>query len=376
MSSKSIIFPADIYEYEDKSALKIEFTAFIKVLILCFVTGMSLAGTVPEVEIVDLNGGNVPDVEIDTGGTIHVAYLSGHDIYYVRSTDEGASFSPPVRVNSEKGYASGGLFRGPDISLGVNGRVHISWYSDGYAQKRPKSEWGFMYSRLNDAGTAFETTRNLSGRPCDNYSLATDSTGNVAAIWVKDGLFISRSRDGGQSFDQAVKTDADPCECCATRSIFSKNGELYYLYRDKEDNQRDMYLGKVNNLNKPVKKTKLNNPSWYFEACPLSGSYLSWHNGQLLTAWELEGRIYIAQADQNGELSDPGAIKVADTGKYPVVLGLENGILAAWKRNTKLYWRFMDNNGGFTSVIHMAGTDSASRPAGTVTKSGKILLFP
>lgn len=346
------------------------------VLLLCSISVNSNAGVIHEVKIVDLNGGKVPDAEVDASGRIHAVYLLDNNIYYVHSSDDGTSFSAPIQVNSEQGFATGGLFRGPDIALGTDGRVHISWYNNGYAQKRPKSEWGFMYSRLDASKTGFEANRNLSRGPSDNYSLAADSEGNVAAVWVKDGLYISRSRDGGQYFEPPVKMEADPCECCATRSIFSKQGELYYLYRDKEDNQRDMYIGNISDTKKPSKRLKLNDKSWYFESCPLSGNNLAWHNHRLLTAWELEGNIYFTQVDNKGELSKQAAINIAESGKYPIVLGMKGNILVAWKSGRKLYWQLLDENSNRKGEPHMVKTNSASRPAGVVTNNGKVLLFP
>lgn len=334
------------------------------------------ANTYYEVNVVRLKNAKVPDAEVDSQGIIHVAYFSENNIYYVSSSDEGDSFGSPMRVNTEQGFASGGLFRGPDIALGVDGRVHISWYNNGYAQKRPKSEWGYMYSRMNNAKTGFESTRNINGQPCDNFSLAADDKGNVSAIWVKDGLFINRSRDGGDNFEQPVKLKADPCECCGTRSVYSDTGKLYYLYRDKEANNRDMYVGQLSDSNQLSNRTKLNEKSWYFESCPLSGGFLDWHNDHLLAAWELEGKVYYAQVDQGGEISNPGAIKVADSGKYPVVLGIEDSIFISWKSGARLYWQLRDKNGNSKGEPHMVTTNSASRPAAAITNRGKILLFP
>jgi len=50
------------------------------------------------------NGGIQPEAAMDAAGALHLIYFSGDphagDVYYVRSTDFGETFSKPIRVNS------------------------------------------------------------------------------------------------------------------------------------------------------------------------------------------------------------------------------------------------------------------------------------
>jgi hypothetical protein len=68
-----------------------------------------------------------PQIAVDRTGTLHVVYYSGApgngDLYYVRSTDGGATYSTPLRVNSQQGSAvAAGTIRGAQVALGKNGR--------------------------------------------------------------------------------------------------------------------------------------------------------------------------------------------------------------------------------------------------------------
>ena len=55
-----------------------------------------------QVQIIDTpNRGIAPDADIDQTGVIHLAYVSDEDVYYVKSADDGKSFSTALRVNSE-----------------------------------------------------------------------------------------------------------------------------------------------------------------------------------------------------------------------------------------------------------------------------------
>lgn len=75
-------------------------------------------------------GGNVrgvfPVVATDAGGNVYVAWLDANDrnVYYTYSNNEGASWSPPVRVNSSP--SSDAVF--PWIQGGAAGNLVVSWY--------------------------------------------------------------------------------------------------------------------------------------------------------------------------------------------------------------------------------------------------------
>src|SRR5262249_50166430 len=79
---------------------------------LCVSTAAPHAsGTSSAVTLVRVpNGGIQPEVVVDARGVMHLLYFAGSDdhagnLFYVRSTDYGATFSTPVRVNSQEGSA-------------------------------------------------------------------------------------------------------------------------------------------------------------------------------------------------------------------------------------------------------------------------------
>jgi hypothetical protein len=81
--------------------------------------------------------GEVPDAEVDASGAIHIAFVKGEDAYYAKSDDGGKSFSKPLRINSVPGTVHpANMFRGPDLALGQNGRVHVIWYVNAYESAR------------------------------------------------------------------------------------------------------------------------------------------------------------------------------------------------------------------------------------------------
>src|SRR4051812_33709529 len=78
------------------------------------------------------DNGIQPQVATDSRGTVHMIYYKGEpgagDIFYVRSTDGGATWSRPIRVNSQRGSAiAAGTIRGAQLAIGKDNRVHVAW---------------------------------------------------------------------------------------------------------------------------------------------------------------------------------------------------------------------------------------------------------
>ncbi len=363
------------------------FTTVSKILIvvLAWFTGLGISPSQPSihaaqerVRVIPVpDAGIVPDAEVYDQGVIHLVYVSSDDVFYVNSSDEGHSFTKPVRVNTEAGFAYGGAFRGPDLAVGKDATIHVVWYNAAYQQKRAKDDWGVMYSRRGPGAAAFEPMRNLNHTPSDNYSLAADKKGNVSVVWMADGVFVNVSHDGGNSFSGPLDLKTDPCECCGSRAAYADDDTFTVLYRDKADNDRDTYLAILPTGARQFAHSKVSQTVWYIESCPMTGSFLSTTPGGLVAGWETKGQIYFARLNQRGQLLSPGEIHATERGRYPVVLTAPDGItLVAWKNDTTLQWQLFDATGQPHLGRGSAPATTRDRPAGVVTKGGTFLLFP
>ena len=324
------------------------------------------------------HSGIAPDAEVDGEGNIHLVYMSDDDIYYVTSEDGGQRFSEPLRVNSDAGTAQAGAYRGPDVAVAPDGRVHVVWYTNAFQRQLPSEAWGVHYAYRDPSDTSFVAARNLNHTPSDNYSVAV-SHDQVAVFWTADALYVQMSDDGGGMFSEpAVIALADPCECCATRAYFSRTGDLYVSYREKSNNMRDMYLLKRRAGQQTFVSRALSQTPWQIELCPMSGSYLTGgYDQELVAAWETKGQIYYGRVDEAGALLTPGEIRVSEQGRYPVVLSASEGTtLVAWKQGTSLRWQTYDTKGHVLDEQVRVDGPSRHRPAGVVIEDGTFVLFP
>lgn len=213
------------------------------------------------------HGGIQPQVAVDAKGVVHLIYFKGDaragDLFYVRSADDGATWSKPLRVNSQEASAiAAGTMRHAHLALGRNGRVHVAWMGSQKAQPKPPGGKGspMLYARLNDAGDGFEAQRNvITERPGldGGGALAADERGNVYVAWhapidAKNHdeearrVWVARSADDGKSFAPEIAASepiVGACGCCGLNITTDRDGAVYILFRNaREMVNRDMIL--------------------------------------------------------------------------------------------------------------------------------------
>lgn len=334
------------------------------------------AGRADPVTLVRTPGHGIqPQAAGDGAGTLHLIYFRGQDgagdIFYVRSTDGGGEFSHPLRVNSQPGSAiATGNIRGAHLAVGKQGRAHVAWMGSDKAVPRAFGNAApMLYSRLNDAGTAFEPQRNLIQAAAGldgGGSVAADGVGNVAAAWhapepgtrgeASRRVWVALSSDEGRTFARE-KPVSDPatgvCGCCGMRAFFDRAGGLYLLYRSAAGGvNRDTYLLSAKNLAADFHSDDLQ--QWAVGVCPMSSFALAEGGPGVLAAWETAGQVYFARLDPaTGKPSPRRAAPGAGSNrKHPVVAANPRGetILAwtegmGWNRGGSVAWQVFDRDG-------------------------------
>jgi hypothetical protein len=113
------------------------------------------------------DGGLQPQAVVDDKGAVHLIYLKGDpgncDVFYVRSTDAGTTWSKAIRVNSDPGAAVAiGTVRGAHLAVGPDRRPHVAWMGSQNAQPRgPDKATPMLYARLAKDEKSFERQRNV-----------------------------------------------------------------------------------------------------------------------------------------------------------------------------------------------------------------------
>jgi hypothetical protein len=319
------------------------------------------------------NSAKASDIAVDISGQVHATWLQDGDVFYALSPDRGETFGTPLRVNPEKEPAIGGMFRGPQLSLGRDGTVHLIWYPD--QAKLSKSDWGVRYARLLKGAARFSDPINLGRRPSDSYFVASDGKGQVDVIWTADGAFVAHSGNDGESFESPQKISGlDPCECCGTSAFYDVNGKLALLYRDRKNNQRNVYIV-TDVLGSASNKVQLNEENWEINACPMTGhSLVMLPGGGFVAGWELKGEAFVSISSSQAA---KGTQILLGKGKYPKVLGLADGtVFASWKKGKILSWKTFDALGKETGSSTAGNASFPDKFGAAVSGPEGILLSP
>lgn len=321
-------------------------------------------------------GGIQPRVAVDDRGAVHLIYYRGSasngDVFYVRSANGGTRFSAPVGVNRVPGSAiATGTVRGAQIALGRNGRVHVVW--NGSRTTEPTATSPMFYTRINDAGTAFDPERNVMR---DAYNIdgggavAADRQGNVYVGWHANApgersegqrrVWIARSPDEGRTFDRerpASDRSTGACGCCGLGAFADRGGSVYLLYRSAfEQVNRDMYL--LTSRDRGQRFDGVMIDRWNAGACMMSTQAFAEGPAAVWTAWETVGQVYLGRIDPKGGkisqvIAAPGGSR---SRKHPALaVNAAGDVMLAWTEGTA--W----NKGGSAA---WQAFDSAGTPLG------------
>jgi hypothetical protein len=338
--------------------------------LLALLPTLALAATPTVTPLRCPDGGVQPQTAVDSTGKIHLCYLKGEDgmsdIFYVTSTTAGQTWTAPIRVNSQPGAAiATGAVRGAHLAIGKDNRPHVAWMGSMSATpKAPGDSTPMLYTRLNDAGDAFEPQRNLitTAPGLDGGgSVAADSQGNVYVAWhapipgqkgeANRTVWLATSNDDGKTFPAESQMLTDPtgaCGCCGMRLGIDAQGHLLALYRAANSQTRDIYLLQPTGKS-AFKSTMIE--SLATKTCPMSTGSFTRGNDRELAAWETAGQISFTSVDpKTSQLSNlipaPGN---ATNRKHPTLAINKDGfVLLAWAENTgwkkggNLAWQIYD----------------------------------
>jgi len=315
-----------------------------------------------------------PQGLVDSEGTLHLIYLGDEpgnaNVYYAHQAAGEEKFSKPVRVNSQPGSAIAiGSIRGAHLALGKANRVHVVWNGSGTAEPKGQGvKYGnpMLYTRLSDEGT-FEPQRNVIHKAYGldgGGSVAADLEGNVYVAWhAGDGtgeqnrrVWIVRSTDEGQTFDEESAADADRkgvCGCCGLKAFADRQGTMYVLYRAaREKVNRDMVLLTSTDHGKTFGNNVMGN--WMIATCPMSSEAFVDSPDAVTSAWETEGQIWFSKIDKRRHVpakavAAPGSPArrkhpaLAVNGRGEMILVWTEG--TGWNQGGALAWQVFDENG-------------------------------
>src|SRR5215217_5840310 len=222
-----------------------------------------------------IDRGQMPNVAIDNQHTVHLVYGRGDSIFYRASSDNGSTFSAATVIAVVPHLYSFAM-RGPQITSTKKGLVVSACTSSGdiFSFYKEKSDSWRAAGRVNDLDTVAK-----------EGLMALDSDGgNVFAVWLDarndkyNKVYGAHSSDGGKTWSKNILVYASPdtpvFECCKP-SVVMKGSDVYVMFRNWLNGNRDLYLVHSSNGGSTFGHAqKLGSQSWALNGCPMDGGGL------------------------------------------------------------------------------------------------------
>lgn len=273
-----------------------------------------------------------PQVAVDPSGRIVVVYGVGNQIRCRVSTEDGHQFGSPVTVGELPTLALG-MRRGPRIAAtsdalivtAIGGQLGGGKDGDIFA-------W-----RSTDQGATWSAPARLNAEISSAreglHALAAHPDGSVFCTWLdlRTGamtLFGAQSNDHGVTWqpDHLVYRSPEKaiCTCCHPSATFAPDGTLHVMWRNDLQGARDMYLSRSSDHGATFSRAeKLGTRAWIFGQCPMDGGSIAVNaDGTVTTAWMRAQEVFLARPGQiEGRLA---------RGVQPWTAASPDGPVTAW----------------------------------------------
>lgn len=273
-----------------------------------------------------------PQAVIDSRGKAHVVFGDGEAVFYCQSADGGKTFSKPNQAFSVANMSLG-MRRGPRVAIANDNIVvtaiggPIGKGRDGDLQAWNSPDGGKSWSgpvRVNDeANSAREGL----------HAMCSGEDGSIWCVWLdlrssRTEVYASKSIDAGLTWlpNKLIyrSPEKNVCECCHP-SIAIQGETVMVMFRNSLDGNRDMYLSRsINGGESFEPAVKLGQGEWKLNACPMDGGMLAIQSqAQPVTVWNRKGTVYLTNADTAQE-------EKLGIGGQPWIAATQLGFAVAW----------------------------------------------
>jgi len=335
----------------------------------------------------------------DDRGRLWAVSVAGEYVEVRSSTDFGATWSSPVKVNPVAEPVEADGDSRPRIAVGTGGEIYVTW-----TKPLAKPFTGeIRFSRSVDGGKTFSTPRPVHAdrqvitHRFDSMTITRDgrvlvawvdkrdlvAAGGKAADYAGAAIYYAVSDDRGASFRGDFKAADNSCECCRIALVPQPDGNVLALWRHVfPGSVRDHALATLGVDGKVTGMRRATWDGWTIDACPHHGPSLAVDGqGRLHAVWFSDARqksgVFYGRLEADrvvGERRVGGA-----TAEHADLAVSGQRVAIAWKefdgRNSQLR-ALVSNDGGATfSERELAATADASDQPRLLSYDGKFYVF-
>ena len=183
----------------------------------------------------------LPAMAVAPNGTVYVVWPDhrggNHDIMFSRSMDRGTTWSPTIRLNDDSTLADQWM---PDLAVDPSGGVHVAWMDTRNGQNDVyyvnSSDGGATWGanvRVTDAGTPLNFWR-----PGDYLAIESDGSGGIHVVWTDgrlgnlDIFYAKLGRTTSVTVDTippGLTVEVDGVPATAPYAFVCENGRTYTI---------------------------------------------------------------------------------------------------------------------------------------------------
>lgn len=356
------------------------------------------------------------ETQLDHAGQEH-RHLSSMDLWFARSTDGGASFGAPVRVNDQAGMVWGFAVSKPKVAIAPSGTIHVIFPANALGPdvdgQPGKPVLVMYYTRSTDAGKSFDRPRLLHSLPAVDQSAFMDGgfssahafgalgvapNGTVYTLWVDTrsmqqgdtaaAAYASMSQDDGASWstEQAALPE-DVCPCCQITIAFDEQSNVYIGSRQVTDHgTRNSTIARAvaGNavLGAPV---QTGGQEWKLDGCPLKPTVVAVQGRRVYTAayngGESPAGVYFSVSTDAGKAFGKASPVHPDAAvsDAPSLVLAGDAPLVAWHAKTtgprRIFWRSATRDGRLGPIQELAAPEGpAQHPALAARPDGRAQI--
>ncbi len=352
---------------------------------------------------ISIHCGEAPSAVFDKQGNLWVAFVQDQFVYVSKSSDQGTSYSRPVKVNSVAEDAEHNGENRPKILVDTQSNILVSWTK----KTSPRFTGEIRFSRSTDGGRTFQDPQTINddelftGHRFD--SLFLTEGGQLYITWIDKrelvasqmqdktyagaAIYYAVSTDSGVSFSPNYRVSSNSCECC--RIAIAPNGRdnITILWRQIfETDIRDHGIAILTPEGQVIANHRASYDDWHINACPHHGPtmiaaddssdyHMSW-----FSAGALQRGIYYGRFSFNTKAPNSVALVDDQAGAgHPYLARHAGTVYLVWKgfdgANTQLNLiQSVDNGSTWSEPEKLLTTSEGSDHPLLVTHESGIFL--